>query len=355
MITPDLSQLIKPNKLNPGDKVAVVTLSWGGPGIFPYRYEVGKERLESIFGLEVVPTKHALKDPDWIYRNPQARADDLMEAFLDPSVKGIFSSIGGDDTLRLLPFIDLNVITQNPKIFLGFSDTAVNHFMCLKAGLSSFYGPAVMTAFAENVDMHDYSIQGIKRVLFSSDVIGEIPQNKEGWTKEHLDWATSSNQNIQRKLEPSIEWNFNGSNEKSAQGRLIGGCVEVLQFINGTPLWPKLEMWEDTILFLETSEEGMSSLALVRFLRNLAAQGILERVKGILFSKPGGPRVTTDHFAEYDKALIQVFDEYSLPQIPIVTNMDFGHTDPMWPLPYGCLTEIDPKGRRVVFLENGVS
>lgn len=349
-----MKSLLKPKTLNPGDKIAVTTLSWGGPGAFPCRYEVGKERLESLFGLEVVPTQHALKDPDWIYRNPQARAEDFMEAFLDPNIKGIFSSIGGDDSIRLLPYVDFKVIAQNPKIFLGFSDTTVNHFMCLKAGLSSFYGPAVMTAFAENIEMHAYSIQGIKRILFANEVIGELPQNKEGWTKEHLDWATPSNQNIKRILNPPLEWNFLGSSDKSAQGRLIGGCVEVLQFINGTSIWPNLEMWEESILFLETSEEGTAPIALARFLRNLAAQGILEKVKGILFSKPGGPQISVDQFAEYDKAIAQAFEEYALPKIPIVTNMDFGHTDPMWTLPYGCLAEIDPIRRRVSLLESGV-
>lgn len=349
-----MNKLIKPNELNPGDKIAVVTLSWGGPGAFPYRYEVGKQRLESLFELEVVPTKHVLKDPDWIYRNPQARAEDLMEAFLDPTVKGIFSSIGGDDSIRLLPYVDFNVIRQNPKIFLGFSDTTVSHFMCLKAGLSSFYGPAIMTAFAENVEMHAYTIHGINRVLFSNEIIGEIPQNTEGWTKEYLNWANPPNQNIRRKLNPPTGWKFMGGLDKAVQGRLIGGCVEVLQFINGTSLWPDLDVWKDSLLFLELSEEGISPLALTRTLRNLAAQGILEKVKGLLFSKPGGAHISADLFGDYDMAILKTLEEYSLESMPIVTHMDFGHSDPMWTLPYGCLTEINPVKRSVAILENGV-
>jgi muramoyltetrapeptide carboxypeptidase LdcA involved in peptidoglycan recycling len=273
---------------------------------------------------------------------------------LIPPLKEFFQVLGGDDSIRLLPYVDFKAIAQNPKIFIGFSDTTVNHFMCLKAGLSSFYGPAVMTAFAENIEMHAYTIQGIKRVLFSNEVIGEIPQNKEGWTKEHLDWATPSNQNIKRHLNPSLEWNFMRSSEKRVQGRLIGGCVEALQFINGTSIWPNLEMWEECILFLETSEEGTLPITLARFLRNLGAQGILEKVKGILFSKPGGSQISPDQFAEYDKAILQIFEEYVLPIMPIVTHMDFGHADPMWTLPYGCLAEIDPVQRRVSLLESGV-
>ena len=75
-----MQTLIKPNKLTPGDTIAAVTLSWGGAGLFPDRYEIGKRRLNDIFGLNAVATRHALCDPEWIYQNPQARAADLMNA-----------------------------------------------------------------------------------------------------------------------------------------------------------------------------------------------------------------------------------------------------------------------------------
>ena len=141
--------MIKPPALQEGDTVATVSLSWGGPGAIPHRYEVGKRQLEEEFGVAVVETKHALADPDWLWRNPQARADDLMEAFLDPTIKAIVSTIGGSDSIRMLPYIDLDLIRSNPKIFLGFSDSTITHFVCFKAGLISFYGPAIMAGFAE--------------------------------------------------------------------------------------------------------------------------------------------------------------------------------------------------------------
>jgi len=144
-------KLIKPKKLKSGDTVAAVTLSWGGSALYQHRYEIGKKRLKDFFGINVVESKHAMRDPEWLHANPKARADDLMEAFCDPKINGIFSIIGGDDSVRLLPYIDYEIISNNPKIFLGFSDTTVTHFACLKAGLSSFYGPAILTAFAENV------------------------------------------------------------------------------------------------------------------------------------------------------------------------------------------------------------
>jgi muramoyltetrapeptide carboxypeptidase LdcA involved in peptidoglycan recycling len=119
-----------------------------------------------------------------------------MEAFSDPSVKAIISNIGGDDSIRMLPYIDLDIIRNNPKIFLGFSDSTITHFICLKAGLSSFYGTSLLVGFAENVSMHDYQISDIKRTLFSSSVIGLIQPNQEGWTTEFLDWFDPSLQEV---------------------------------------------------------------------------------------------------------------------------------------------------------------
>lgn len=349
-----MQQLIRPKKLSPGDKIAVISASWGGPGTFPYRYEAGKQRLESVFGLEVVEMPHALKDPDWVYRNPKARAEDLMKAFLDPSIKGIFSTIGGEDAIRLLPYIDFEIIHKNPKIVLGYSDSTVLHFMCLKAGIASFYGTSVMTGFAENVAMHEYTISAIKQSFFSTNKIGPIPRPREGWTKEYLDWQIPSNQMIPRKLEPEMKWEFVGCTDKVVQGRLLGGCVEVLQFINATEIWPSLEIWDGCILFLETSEEGVLPLFLKRFLRNLAAQGILAKIGGILFSKPGGQHILASQFEDYGKAILDVFEEYQLPQVSVVVNMDFGHSDPMWVMPYGCLAEINPTEGTVSLLEGMV-
>jgi len=115
--------MIKPPKLMPGDTVAAISLSWGGAHTFPHRYLAGRQQLQDTFGLRVIESRYALKDAAWLARNPQARAEDLMQAFADPTIKAIISTIGGDDSIRILPYLDLDVIRANPKIFLGYSDT----------------------------------------------------------------------------------------------------------------------------------------------------------------------------------------------------------------------------------------
>lgn len=346
--------MIRPSKLRAGDKVAAISLSWGGPGLFPYRYEAGKRQLQEEFGLDVVETRHALRDPEWLARNPRARADDLMEAFGDPSIKGIISTIGGHDSIRLLPYIDLDVIRSNPKVFLGYSDTTVTHLACFKAGLVSFYGPAMMAGFAENGGMFPYMVESVRATMFRAEPPGIIHPNKDGWTVEFLDWADPENQQRKRQLQPSEPWRFlQGTG--TVQGRLIGGCLEVLEMLRGTPVWPEPEQWDGAILFLETSEEAPPPDIVVRALRSYAAMGVLERLGGILFARPGGG-VAPEKFAEYDAALLQVVaEEEGLTDMPIVSRMDFGHTDPMCVLPYGVMAEIDCNQRHVALVESAVT
>ncbi len=215
--------MLKPPKLHPGDKIATVSLSWGGPSVFPYRYQMGVQQLKDEFGLQVVEMPNILKDADWLSRNPQARADDLMQAFADPSIKGIFSTIGGNDSIRLLPFMDLSLIRDNPKIFMGYSDTTISHLICYKAGLVSFYGPSIMAEFAENGGLFPYMVESLRKTLFSSDVIGEVKPSTEGWTVELLDWADPANQQRRRKLNPSsgLEVSARSGNPARTSGRWL--------------------------------------------------------------------------------------------------------------------------------------
>lgn len=346
--------MLKPGKLHPGDKVAAITLSWGGAGLLPHRYQAGKQQLEQGFGVVVEETRHALRDPDWIWRNPQARADDLMEAFADPSIKAIFSIIGGDDSVRILPYLDLQVITANPKIFMGFSDTTVTHFACWKAGLSSFYGPSFLAGFAENTGMFPYMVDSLRRMLFFAEPVGEILPNHDGWTVEFLDWENPQNQQQKRKLNPTTGWRWlQGAG--THRGRLIGGCLEVLDWLRGTDVFPPLRDFHGAVLFIETSEEAPSPTQVTYMLRSLAAMDVLKQLHGVLFGRPGG-QISPDRFIEYDQVLLKVLvQEEGLTDIAIVTNVDFGHTDPMMVLPYGVMAEIDCDAMRLFIPESVVT
>jgi muramoyltetrapeptide carboxypeptidase LdcA involved in peptidoglycan recycling len=348
-----LRPAVKPERLRPGDSVAAVTLSWGGPGTFPHRYAAGKRQFEKEFGCRVIETRHALRDAAWIAANPKARADDLMEAFADTSIRAVISTIGGDDSIRILPFLDLNVLRAHPKVFMGYSDTTVTHFACLAAGMTSFYGPAFMAGFAENCGMHRYLADSVRRTLFSAEPLGEVSPNTGGWTVERLEWRDPANQSRLRSLMPSTGWRWLQGVGRVG-GPLIGGCLEVMEWLKGTPVWPPLETWTGAVLFIETSEEAPTGPEVRRWLRSYGAQGILDRVAAILVGRPGGHQLSVaDHLTYDDAVLGAVRDELGL-AIPIITGMDFGHTDPFFVLPYGVHAEIDCDAHTFSIVESAV-
>lgn len=290
---------------------------------------------------------NSLKGGDYLYKNPKARAEDLMTAFRDKSIKGIIANIGGDDSIRLLPYINFDVIRENPKVFMGYSDVTVSHLFCHKAGISSFYGPAILTDFAENIEMHPYTIEMMKRTLFSNQSIGNIQPAKE-WTSERLEWL-EENKNQKRKMNENVGYELLQGSGK-VQGRLIGGCIEVLEFVKGTSLWPQNKHWDNSILFFETSEEKPAPELIKNWLRNYATMGILQKANGIIFGKPQDEQ----YYEEYKEQIQIVMKEFSLETLPILYNLNFGHTEPKCILPYGVLTEINCDEKTVTILESGV-
>jgi muramoyltetrapeptide carboxypeptidase LdcA involved in peptidoglycan recycling len=342
--------LIKPKKLSPGDKVAAVSLSWGGAGDLPFRwrYEVAKKRLQEQFGLRLTEMENTLKGSEYLYEHPEKRAEDLMAAFRDPEIKAVFSCIGGSESIRMLPYIDFDVIRNNPKIFLGYSDSTVTHLICLKAGVSSFYGPSLLAEFAENVAVYDYTADWVRKVLFDSSAIGVIPACEE-WTGDRVEW-TVENTGVIKRLRPNTGYEFLQGRGK-AEGRLIGGCAEVLEMAKGTSLWPEPSCFDGAILFLETSEEMPPPSNVEYWLRNYATQGILQRLGGIVFGKPYQGKYDDD----YKNKLLMVLHEEKLDGLPVINNMSFGHNEPMCILPYGARAVLDCDGLTFSVTESGVT
>jgi muramoyltetrapeptide carboxypeptidase LdcA involved in peptidoglycan recycling len=341
----------RPPRLRAGDRLAAVTPSWGGPATFPHRYEVGKRQLEEAFGVEVVEMPHTLAEAGKLAADPAARADDLHRAFADPDIAGVVATIGGDDSIRLLPHLDLDLLAANPKVFLGYSDPTILHLALRRAGVRSFYGPTIMAGFAENQGPHDYLVEGVRRTLFEPETPLVWPENRDGWTVEFLDWADPASQGRPRPLQPTTGWRWHGG--EAREGESLVACVEVLDWLRGTDWWPSLE---GAVLLLETSEEAPPPELLTRFLRVLALTGELPSLAGIGLGRPGGAELADEDDVAYDDAILRVVrEEQGLHDLPVVTNLDFGHTDPIWTVPQGTRTRLDPAAGTITFLEAAVS
>jgi len=353
-----LERLIIPHKLHSRDKVAAITLSWGGPQKFPLKYQRGKKQLEDTFNLEIVETPNCLKHDNLLHDNPQLRLDDLRWAFSNPEIKGIFSTIGGADSIRLLNYLsqeDYDLIKKNPKPFVGMSDSTVTHFICLKSGIRTYYGPSVMFGFGENNGIHEYTKNSVSNTLFEC-THGEIDWNSTIVMLDNDNWNQT---NISRYGYQNTPWRFIQGDGKF-EGRLIGGNLDVIMsMILGTDLFPSLEFFNESILFLECTDIDRGLEFLPYWLRNLGAQGILNKIHGILYAKPG---VEIDHakgdrneeYTNYirksllhDEIILNICKEFSITNIPIVTNMDFGHVVPQHLVPYGAMVTIDSNKRQI--------
>lgn len=342
-------KLVKPQSLNRGDKVATVSLSWGGAGDkhLLWRYNLGKKRLQEQFGLEVVEMPNTLKGSDYLYRHPEKRAEDLMAVFADPSIKAVFSCIGGDESIRMLPYVDLDVIKNNPKIFIGYSDATITHFMCLKANLSSFYGVSVLAELAENIKIFDYTAHWLEKALFDPSPIGSVPAADE-WTGERIGWS-EDNASVAKTMVKNQGYEFL-QGQGVVSGPLIGGCIEVMEMMKGTSLWPSDDIFQDAVLFFETSEDMPEPSYIEYWLRNYGSQGILQKSKAIIFAKPYQEK----YYNEYKASIMKIVSELGLDNLPIVYNMSFGHNEPMICLPYGAMAEIDCGRKTFSILESGV-
>ena len=271
-----------------------------------------------------------------------------MDAFSDNSIKGIITCIGGIDSIRMFPYIDFNIIKNNPKVFLGYSDTTTTHLFCYKAGISSIYGPTLLVDFAENVCMNQYTVDHLQKTLFQSDVIGEIKPSVE-WTNEYLPWD-EENRMLQRKYKAANQRYELLQGKGIVKGRLIGGCFDVFDSLRGTEIFPKLKDFEDTILFLETSEDVPPVWLIECSLRNYAITGILDRIMGIIWGKP----LNETYYDEYKEVIRKIMKEFGLEDLPILYNMNFGHTEPKICLPYGALAEINCDRTSFSILESAV-
>lgn len=342
--------MIKPKRLHKGDKVAIVSLSKGmiGENMFIHKFELANKRLEEEYGLEVVAMPNALKGIDYLYQHPEARAQDLMDAFRNSEIKAVFNAIGGDDTIRLLPYIDFDVLRNNPKIFTGFSDTTTNHFMMYKAGIVSYYGLSVMNNIAEYASINEYTKNAIKKTLFEPQDTLEIKcsdfcsyeKDKIWWKEENIDQQTPRFPNTGYEVIQGIG---------KVTGELMGGCIDVFPQLIGTSLWPALDEWKNKILLIETSEADMPDIVLCWLLRNLHAQGILNIIKGIVVGKPAAEE-KLDSYKEVYKQVIGF--EANLPNLPILYNVNVGHAYPIGIFPLGLQYEIDCDNKTLTLIES---
>ena len=334
--------------------VTIVSLSSGiiGEPFVQFETEIGLKRLKE-YGLNVKFMPHAKMGLDYIKAHPEKRAEDLLAAFRDPETDMILCAIGGDDTYRLLPYLfEHNELAEavTDKVFLGFSDTTINHLMLHKAGLRTFYGQAFLPDICEiGPEMHPYTRKYFEE-LIRTGTIREITPS-DVWYEERLAF-TSDQVGTTTPVHPNQGFELlQGSPVFS--GKILGGCIDSLyDFFNGERyedmpvlcekyrLFPEKEDWKGRIILLETSEEKPTPEKYRESLEYLKARGVFDAVNGVLAGKP----MDETYAAEYKELLKEVIAK---PELPIVFNINIGHAMPRCIMPFGVEATVDT-GKQVI-------
>ncbi len=328
--------------------MAIVSPSWGGPSVFPHIYENGLKVLQE-WGLKIKEFPTARMDAAFTRANPQIRAKDINDAFADPEVKAILASIGGDDSVRILPFLDKKIIAENPKILMGYSDTSTLHVFSNLQGLITFYGLSIMAGFSQMESLPESFKSHVREILFEPKESYEY-QPYGTYCDGYPDWANKENLGKVNPMKSDDGWHWlQGSG--SIQGELFGGCIEVLEMMKATDSWPSQDFWKGKIFFLETSEEKPSIQYIDHVLRNYGILGVFDQISGFIFSRARD--YSDEEKKELEEKIVSIVaKEFGRPNLPIVANFDVGHTGPQLVLPLGVRAEIDCKNKKISLAES---
>ena len=334
-------------RLRPGDVVGIVSPSWGGAAAHPRRLRQGMDRLRAL-GFEPRLGAHAGNTDasrPWVSDTAEHRAADLHDMFADPDVRAIVATIGGDHSCQILRHLDFDALAACPTILCGFSDvTVLNVAIHQRTGLVTFNGPALLTDFAEHPDMPAYTRDAWLQAVTSTDPVGVL-RPSEWWTEEFLDWSLDHDLERPRERLPSPGWTWLVEGE--GEGPLVGGCLESLEHLRGTPWWPDME---GAVLFWETSEGRPSPARVDACLSSYQNMGLLEGLAAMLVGRP--MRYTDDEKEELRRVVALHAEPLGL---PVVTDVDFGHTSPQLTLPLGCRVRVDSGARSVEILDAAVT
>lgn len=338
----------RPRRLRPGDTVGIVSPSSGSAASFPAIFDHGLLALRETFGLHVKEYPTTRRSSAYLWSHPKERANDLLRALEDPETSAVIASIGGDDSVRLLPLLEGRELPSVPKVLLGYSDTTTLLTWVHRRGWVTFHGPSVMAGFSQTGSLPRAFQAHVRTMLFDPPSAHDYrPYGR--YSDGYPDWSLP--RNLGKVKRPHLDRGpHQVQGDRRAQGRLFGGCLEVLSMMLGTPFWPGAEFFEGRLLFLETSEEKPTPKQVQYFLRNLGVQGLFDRIEGLLVGRARD--YSAKEKAELDRTLRSVVGvEFDRPDLPVVSNLDFGHTDPQWILPLGVRAEIDPKRTLLRLLE----
>lgn len=298
-----------PPKLKKGDHVRVIAPAHSFAESFTKdKRKLAEDRLGEL-GLTVSYGKYVDELDDFKTASVEKRVEDLHEAFADPNVQAIIPARGGSTSNQLLKYIDYDLIRKKPKILCGLSDiTALSYAITAKTGLVTYYGPHYTTLGASRIV--DYSLESMRNTFFSKANF-KVHQSEyycdSDWDREII-----------------VNEGFWTINEGEAEGRCMGGNFLTTNFMLGNGYVPDIK---DAILFMEENH-------VIDF------RGVQNEIQAIL-NQPGGEKIRGLIIGRFQKEtgmtrdllMKMIKSKKELKNVPVIGNIDFGHTTPVLTLP----------------------
>ncbi|MEV3819489.1 S66 family peptidase [Aeromonas dhakensis] len=330
--------ILKPPGLKPGDTIGFFSPSSAATAWAPNRFARAGAFLEGQ-GFRLKAGSLTGQRDHWRSGAIAARAAELNALIRDPEVRCIMSVIGGSNSNSLLPYLDFDALMRDPKIIIGYSDvTALLLGIHARTGLVTFYGPALVASFGELSPLVDETLAGFRQICQAGGaaVPHTVPTPAQ-WTDERLDWE---NQTRAKQCRPN---RLISVGTGRVRGRLIGGNLNTMAGIWGSPYMPAIErgdilLLEDSLKSAETVERSFAHLKLCGVFDRI---GALVLGKHELFDSQGSGRRPLD-------ILLEVVGE---PTFPILAEYDCAHTHPMLTLPLGIEAELDLDAQRLTLCE----
>ncbi len=330
-------KIIKPERLRPGDTLGIVAASSPITKVGNKVIERGYSYLRSK-GFKIVEAPNCRKVYGHTAGTIKERVSALHDFFEDPKIDGIMAFWGGWQSHQLLEHLDYRLIRKNPKVLVGYSDTtALQAGIFSKTGLVTFSGPATISFckpkrfqytwyYLSEVLMHGTS----PLKLLPSDVYSD-----NRW------WERKDKKMVLRKAEG---WKTFSSGK--VKGQIVGGNLGTMLLLEGTDWWPDMR---GKILFVE-EDEAETPQTVDRLFTRLRHLGIFEQIKGMVVGRMHSDVGFTkkDSFETILKDALKGYD------LPVLYNVDFGHTDPLMTIPIGIRCRIDAAKKEIVYLESAV-
>jgi muramoyltetrapeptide carboxypeptidase len=323
-VSEPIPQKIKPKFLEIGD-----TIAFCAPSGFldSTRMSLAKRRLEEK-GFHVVQSNSLFQNWGYLAGNDEARANELMHYFKDKSVKAIFPGTGGYGATRILPLLDFDIISNNPKIFIGFSDiTALHIALNNLSNMVTFHTPNPMYGLGSKDGLEPISEFYFWSLLMDQSNSYEVPFN-------------IYNDSLSAKiLVPGI-----------ASGVLVGGNLSLICSVMGSKYEIKTA---NSILFIE--DIGESPYRIDRYLQELKLAGKFDDLNGLIIGR-FSRRQSEEPDKPTDFKMEEVFSQYfSNLKVPVIYDFPAGHGSKNISIPFGVKVEINTENQLFKLLESPLS